>query len=277
MELNRRPRSVANLGEWARHCARQLVSRPRFRALREETRLYTSLAAAREHSGPKKSLFATALQRPAHRVMARLVQKFGHENFDFIFFLWDGAEFDQDDFAGCRMISEPGYKWQFFKKYVTPEVCADYEYIFAWDDDIGVDLFSVGDFLDVMRRNHLQMAQPALTRSSFYSHSITLQHATPVGRYTDFVEIMVPVFEVAAWSRFYEIIEPANRWGWGYDRLARSLCGFSNLGIVDCQPVRHLKPVVSKKVPGIYDAMADLLAQHPRSQQAGLVSYALLS
>jgi hypothetical protein len=61
-----------------------------------------------------------------------------------------------------------------------------------------------------------------------------------VGRLTNFVEIMVPVFSARAWREIYGYLQPDNVSGWGYD-----LVPLGRRGIVDVLPVEHTRPVQS--------------------------------
>ena len=127
------------------------------------------------------------------------------------------------------------------KNCLTPELCRRYEYVFIWMDDLDVMEFDPQHFLHILRRYHIEVAQPALSSDSVISHPMT-GAARPIGRYTDFVEIMAFVFRGDLWERFWRLIEPdRNPWGWGYDEVAYSVCGFRRLAIVDCEAIRHLR------------------------------------
>lgn len=190
-----------------------------------------------------KSLYASAVNAQGKDFLRKIIEKFGHETFDYLIFAYDETSFDEDVFKKCRIIREKGLKWYFAKKYLTTQFCAPYDYLFFWDDDIDVDGFSVDDFLSVMRRNALQMAQPSLSMDSYYSLEITLTHEHSVGRLTDYVENMVPVFTAEAWTTYWNMLEDGDYyWGWGYTLLGYSICGYKAIGIVDRQSVIHTRP-----------------------------------
>lgn len=195
----------------------------------------------------KKFLYASPVGTSGKKHLKKIIERFGHAHFDYLIFAYDDDPFDEDIFKRCRIIREKGYRWYFMKKYVTPEVCKKYRYIFVWADDIDIEDFSYNNFISIMERNQLQIAQPALGRKSYFSHAITtVKKWQKFGRYVDFVEIMVPVFQARAWETFWQYLDPVNNpWGWGCDLLAHSLCGFTNMGIVDCEPVTHTRPVSS--------------------------------
>jgi hypothetical protein len=65
---------------------------------------------------------------------------------------------------------------------------------------------------------------------------------TPIGRYTDFAEILAFTFRGDLWERFWQLIEPdRNPWGWGYDEVAYAVCGFRRMAIIDCEVVKHTR------------------------------------
>jgi hypothetical protein len=198
-------------------------------------------------------LFAAPIGKTEKLLFEKLLKKFGHQDFDYVIFVYDDTTFNEPIYEQCKIIREAGAKWHFAKKYLTPEFCSKYIYIFVWDGDIDVETFSYKNFMDIVKRNNLEMAQPALaaTRDSrnYHNHLVTLKDASyPIGRYTDFVEVMIPVFRQDAWVKFWNMIEDDyNCWGWGYDFLAKSVCGYKNMGIVDCEAVTHTRPPSASK------------------------------
>ena len=215
--------------------------------------------------------------KQAKENMVRIIENFGRDDFDYFFFVYDDTSYGDEIFKPCKIIHEKGMKWKFAKKYLYPEFCEGYDYIFIWDDDINVDGFSCKRFMGIVKKNNLQMAQPALTKDSYFSLAITRKDPkSKIGRYTDFVEIMVPVFTREAWKYFWENIEDDyNHWGWGYDELAKSLCGYSNMGIVDEQPVKHSRPVQSSFTIAS-DERKIFLRSHKKKLLARKISYAAL-
>lgn len=155
---------------------------------------------------------------------------------------------------GVRVIRDKGYKWQLAIKHLHPDAVAEYDCIFFWDDDLGVSDFDPTRFARIMRTNRLDMAQPAIQSPHGLSHAITRHRPCPpprrdpdgvtihpvVGRLTNFVEIMAPVFTREAWREFYSYLDLGNRSGWGYDYIP-----LGRKGIVDVMPVVHTRAVQS--------------------------------
>ena len=127
-----------------------------------------------------------------------------------------------------------------------------------------------------MRRNNLEIAQPALSPASYYRHEITLKEKKyKIGRYTDFVEIMVPVFKADAWIKYWHMVEEdCNFCGWGYDYLAKSFCHYHNLGIIDQEAVTHTKPV--NLLASREEEMKIFFRRHHKYEKTRMINYGKL-
>ncbi len=191
-----------------------------------------------------RCLYFTACDESTSSNVEAVISTFGSERFDYKVVVYDDHTPAASAFGQCELIRRRGHKWILAKELLVPEICAAYDYIFIWDADIDITLFDVSRFLDLLYRNKLQMAQPSLTPDSYFTWELTVQRPDRPGRFSDFVEIMVPVFSAAAWVTFRDMIRLENNpWGYGYDLFAKSVCEFDAMGIVDCTPVRHLQPV----------------------------------
>jgi hypothetical protein len=213
----------------------------------------------------RPALLAIATSARFRETAAKAVGRFG-EQFDKWLFVWDESRFDEPAFSGCRIEQRRGYKkWDFARELLTPDVCEPYEFLFFWDDDLETSQFNPELFIEIMLRNQLELAQPALAVGSYFSHRITLQQPG-IGRLTDFVEVMAPVYTRAAWRKWYPMMVPDNQWGWGYDVVARSACGYERMAIVDYTPVTHLQPLNQDPTRGA--EMARFFAAHPHYERA---------
>lgn len=210
-------------------------------------------------------LLAVAASAAHKDRVAATVGRFG-PSFDKWIFVWDGSAFDDDAFEGCRIVRRDGWiKWEFARELLTPQACAEYDYMFFWDDDLDTSQFYPELFLEIMARNRLELAQPALAEGSYVSHRITFQQPG-IGRLTDFIEVMAPAWTRDAWVKWHAMLHPENKWGWGYDLAAKSACGYDRMGIVDCTPVTHVQPVSRS-----HERMAEMdrfFAAHPHYQRA---------
>lgn len=238
--------------------------------LRFETMLFNLDARIRRRKRNIKCLYASAVGNEGKAFLAKIIEKFGCEDFDYLIFVYDNTEFKETIFKKCSFIYEKGFKYYFFKKYITPSYCAQYDYIFLWDDDIDIENFSPSNFIDIMKRNNLQIAQPALTSESYYAVPLTLKNEKyNIGRYVDYVEVMCPVFMRDAWRRIYEIIDEKYPLGRGYDLAWKSVCRLKNLGIIDCEAVRHSRPVRNK-----HYGVKEVVYKYPYFRWPKMVSYA---
>jgi hypothetical protein len=106
-----------------------------------------------------KNLVAVPCGKHGKHYIKKIIQNFGYEHFDYMIFVYDHTELKEKIFEKCTIINEEGVIWYFAKKYIEPQICKGYDYIFFWDDDIDIKDFNVEKFLDVMRENQLSIAQ----------------------------------------------------------------------------------------------------------------------
>jgi len=213
-------------------------------------------------SGIKKSLVAMAVGEKSKTTVDILVRKFGFANFTFFLMHHDQSSWNEFDWYKkvTSVRSQGQLKWWFAHRFLTPHTTAYYEYIFFWDDDLNIDLFEPLPFLEIMREERIQVAQPALTHDSQILHPITRQfiHPTIRGRMVNFVEIMAPVFKSEAWVVFWKkILQPDfNYWGFGYDNALH--CMFDRMAIIDKYPIRHPRKSTGtgwSEKPGVFEEM----------------------
>lgn len=126
----------------------------------------------------------------------------------------------------------------------NPWIISDYDAIWITCDDICTNATDINKMFNIFMSNNLWLAQPALTRDSYYSHGITLQEQGNILRYTSFVEAMVPIFSPDAlsvcWKSFGE-----SQSGWGLDLIWPKLLGnpMDKVAIIDQTTVKHTRPV----------------------------------
>jgi hypothetical protein len=199
-----------------------------------------------------KILYVSPVGGAAVELLPGVMETFRGAGADCWMLNYDDAEFAVP--VGVRVIRDKGYKWQLALQHLQPEAVAEYDYVFFWDDDLRVSGFDPLRFVRIMQANRLEMAQPAIHSPHGLSHAITRHRPCPppwrdpdgvtvlpvVGRLTNFVEIMAPVFSRQAWREFYSYLDPANQSGWGYDYIP-----LGRKGIVDAMPVEHTRAVQS--------------------------------
>ncbi|CAM0874935.1 unnamed protein product [Alopecurus aequalis] len=220
-----------------------------------------------------KSLLAIPVGIKNKAAVDKLVSKFPADRFTLMLFHYDGAgEGQWDDLEWSRRavhVSARGQtKWWFAKRFLHPDVVAEYDYVFLWDEDVEVDAFDPIRYLDVVRREGLEISQPALDRRSEIHHGITAR-ATNVGgddvhrRFykpasafggagcddsstgppcAGWVEVMVPAFSRAAWRCSWGMVQNDLVHAWGLDyKLGYCAQGDRTLkvGVVDSEYVLH--------------------------------------
>ncbi|XP_042467108.1 uncharacterized protein LOC122050253 [Zingiber officinale] len=182
-------------------------------------------------------------------------------------------------------------KWWFAKRFLHPDIVAEYEYIFIWDEDIGVEHFHPRRYLEIVKREDLDISQPALGDNSSFHYIFTKrQSQREVHRHvlrvfdlsqnctenatqfpcTGFAEIMVPVFSRAAWRCVWSMIQNDLVHAWGIDfKFGYCVQGdrTEKIGVVDSEYIVHKGlPTLGGKV--IKRCVAEMNTFHKRWQQA---------
>jgi hypothetical protein len=170
----------------------------------------------------------------------------------------DGSEAPTFDLAVCYYGDDPkifsdcalhysvkGGKWEGLHAFfaANPDVFEKYDWIWLPDDDIATTTESINRLFDLTQRHALEVAQPSLTWDSYFSLLITLQNPCFELRWTNFAEIMVPVFR----TQFLRTIVPTfagRRFGTGLDYIwARWMPDpWYRTAIIDAVAVRHTRP-----------------------------------
>lgn len=216
---------------------------------------------------PAKSLLAIPVGIKQKAVVDKLVSKFPAANFAVMLFHYDGAVDGWSDLPWSRravhVAAVDQTKWWFGKRFLHPDLVADYDYIFLWDEDIEVDGFDPMRYLKIVRKEGLEISQPALDHRSQIHHRLTARarrggtvhrrfYKTAGGGRcygnstgppcTGWVEMMVPVFSRAAWRCAWRMIQNDLVFAWGLDfKLGYCAQGdrSANVGIVDSEYVLH--------------------------------------
>jgi hypothetical protein len=148
--------------------------------------------------------------------------------------------------AGCVVGDViPGPKWTGLRTLLnTWDGWREYDYIWLPDDDLRADPATIDAMFSVAHAIGLDLFAPALHESSSFAHFDTVRNARFHGRWTGFVEIMMPGFSRGALEELlptFDLTETG--WGWGLDSVWPKLLDYRNVGIVDGAPVVHTRPV----------------------------------
>ena len=260
------------------HAKRQQAKRARYRLKCQLDYHLSGIVDAfgRMKQDKVRCLYACAVNSEGKVYLEKVINRIDLPDVDILVFCYDDAGFDDAIFSEIKIIRERGFKWQFMKKYLTPAYCAEYDYIFAWDDDIDPLDFSFARFIAAMQRNRLECAQPGISPDSNVNVKLTQARSGITGRFTDYVENMVPVFTRRAWIRYWAALE-ADRsiWGWQHSATSRSACGFRRMGIIDQERVAHTRPFRSVDTTAPAEAKS-YYARYPELRQASRISFAYM-
>lgn len=124
------------------------------------------------------------------------------------------------------------------------DVLDNYDFVFLPDDDLACSPGDIERLVRVAAAFDLWLAQPALTAESYHSYPFTVQDETALLRFTDFVEIMAPIFSREALRRCAPSFT-LTRSGWGLDFLWPFLLGrpSRSIAVIDAAPVHHGRPL----------------------------------
>ncbi|XP_017229530.1 uncharacterized protein LOC108204544 isoform X2 [Daucus carota subsp. sativus] len=196
-----------------------------------------------------------------------IVQKFRPVNFTIILFHYDGKvdgwmNLEWSNKA-IHIVGQNQTKWWFAKRFLHPSVVSVYDYIFLWDEDLGVEHFDPKSYLDIVKFQGFEISQPALDpNSTGIHHRITVRsrrkqfHRRVYDKRgktkcsgdsegppcSGFVEGMAPVFSRSAWLCTWHLIQNDLVHGWGLD-MKLGYCAQGdrtrNIGVVDSEYLVH--------------------------------------
>ncbi|TKY65360.1 hypothetical protein E2542_SST08218 [Spatholobus suberectus] len=214
------------------------------------------------------NLFAMAVGIKQKDLVNKMVKKFLASNFVVMLFHYDGIVDEWNDFEWNNQVIHVSVanqsKWWFAKRFLHPDIVAEYGYIFLWDEDLGVEHFNPDKYISIIKSEGLEISQPALdTENSEVHHQITARGRRsnvhrriykPVGSgkgcdgsstappCTGWVEMMAPVFSRASWRCVWYMIQNDLIHAWGLD-MQLGYCAqgdrTKNVGVVDAEYIVH--------------------------------------
>ncbi|KAG2714674.1 hypothetical protein I3760_03G038800 [Carya illinoinensis] len=189
------------------------------------------------------------------------VKKFS-ENFTILLFHYDGRTSEWEEFEWSRraihVSARKQTKWWYAKRFLHPDIVAAYDYIFMWDEDLGVEHFDAEEYIKLVRKHGLEISQPGLEPNQGLTWQMTKRRGNgevhkdteeKPGWCTDphlppcaaFVEIMATVFSRDAWRCVWYMIQNDLVHGWGLDFALRKCVepAHEKIGVVDAQWIVH--------------------------------------
>ncbi|XP_075513727.1 uncharacterized protein LOC142548949 isoform X1 [Primulina tabacum] len=214
-----------------------------------------------------RNLLAMAVGVRQKQNVDTIVQKFLSKSFTIVLFHYDGNLDGWWDLEWSReaihIVAHNQTKWWFAKRFLHPDVVFIYDYIFLWDEDLGVENFEPGRYLEIVKSVGLEISQPALDpNSTGIHHRITIRkmmkkfhrriyvergsrkcsHDSEGPPCTGFVEGMAPVFSRTAWHCAWHLIQNDLVHGWGID-MKLGYCAQGDrtkkVGVVDSEYIVH--------------------------------------
>lgn len=215
-----------------------------------------------------KNLFSVAVGIKQKKTVDKLVKKFLSANFVVMLFHYDGNLDQWKDFEWSNTVIHVSAvnqtKWWFAKRFLHPDIVAEYDYVFLWDEDLGVENFNPKRYVSIVKKERLEISQPALdTNKSEVHHQITARgRRTIVHRRTykpgdngtgcdynssappctGWIEMMAPVFSRAAWRCVWYMIQNDLIHAWGLD-MQLGYCAQGDrtktIGVVDAEYIVH--------------------------------------
>jgi hypothetical protein len=194
------------------------------------------------------------------------------------------ADFRHDD--NVSVVRQRGGKWDgLYALFSQSDILNCYDYIWLPDDDIAAHSIDIDAMFDAMARLDLYVAQPSLTRDSYYTHFILLSCPGFKVRFTNFVETMVPCLKAGVLNQILEVFRDSMS-GFGLDSIwcRLALEPFYKAAIFDEITVRHTRPVganlLRKMAEGGLSAVVEgqvLLAQYKLTGKVRPLVYASIN
>lgn len=189
------------------------------------------------------------------------IRKFS-ENFTIMLFHYDGRTSEWEEFEWSRraihVSARKQTKWWYAKRFLHPDIVAIYDYIFIWDEDLGLEHFDAEEYLKVVRKHELEISQPGIQPDGGLTWEMTKKRDdSEVHKHSEekngwctdpnlppcaaFVEIMATVFSRKAWRCTWHMIQNDLVHGWGIDFALRKCVenAHERIGVVDAQWVVH--------------------------------------
>jgi hypothetical protein len=171
------------------------------------------------------------------------VERLDQQNFDYAL-SWFGNEAPEHADGAAFVHMQKGAKWPGLEQTLLAhwDKIQKYRYVWLPDDDLLCKPEDVSRMFAICDELRLELAQPALTPDSYFSHVVTMQHSAFQLRFTNFVEIMAPVFSADMLARCFPTLA-GNISGYGLDAVWPRMSQLGRVAIIDDTPVKHTRPV----------------------------------
>ncbi len=174
----------------------------------------------------------------------RWLEGAGDRSWDLVVSLFDPqAVFDHGDDVRVTLCS--GGKWDgLFTTLNAPGALSGYDYVLLPDDDLDMKAADIEAIFAAMRRYDLDVAQPALTWDSYFSHFSVLACPGFTLRYVNFVEIMAPCLRREVLEKILpDFAHTMSGFGLDYVWCRLSDNPLGRAAILDSVAIRHTRPI----------------------------------
>lgn len=170
---------------------------------------------------------------------------YAERNYDLLVSYYDEDAFNAFEMEdGVSAVLVGGGKWDGLYRTLAGLDIEAYDYFWLPDDDIAATAADVNAIFDLCPRYGLAVAQPALTRDSYFSHFMLSQCPGFRLRYTNFVETMVPCLSREVLLRALPLFrDTMSGWGLDYIWCRWPESGAFRVAILDAVAVHHTRPV----------------------------------
>jgi hypothetical protein len=146
-------------------------------------------------------------------------------------------------------IKQKGQKYPLIKAFINDnfELVSKYEYVWLPDDDVSISTDSLNNVFNIAKKYDLYICQPSvISTDGKVSHKITRPRKCIKLRFTNFVEAMMPLFEVKTLLFLYDDFSFSES-GWGLDVSWSHRLNYptNKIGIIDEVSALHTRPVGS--------------------------------
>lgn len=139
-----------------------------------------------------------------------------------------------------------GGKWDGIYSFFAdnPHLLTAYDFFWLVDDDIETTHAQVEALFLYVRSHKFELAQPALTLDSYYSHRLTLRCPGFSHRHTNLIEIMAPILSKRVLEQVLSLFA-TTRSGFGIDWYWQRVVKRPEhaIAIIDAEPVGHRRPL----------------------------------
>ena len=175
-----------------------------------------------------------------------LSNNYADRNWDLILLFYDRKAFENFHTSeGVSKFYIEGGKWtSIYKFFLNNNKLEAYNYYWFPDDDLEIDSISINKLFQAMDEHNLFVAQPSLTKDSFYTFLLLIQNEAFILRYSNFIEVMAPCLNREVLQKALEDFKECES-GVGLDHLWGNYFNYElkKMAILDEISMKHTRPI----------------------------------